>query len=111
MKLQNSNKFTGIVSDISSPQSYGQDGKQKMSITITENGLLDTQYPQSICITVYERNFEKVLWLEEWEVVTAEYKLQTNVYNGKTYNNINLWSIDRQTKKKDDLFDNEEDFI
>lgn len=50
-------------------------------------------YPNSLCITAFGERVAQLDAVSEGEVVRAHFDTTTREYNGRYYNNINLWEI------------------
>ena len=84
-------KITGVIKAITEKTIVWQKQMEKLSIVIEE---VEWKYPNSLIIDVLG---EKVWELKAkvWEQVTAEYNAQANEYNGKRYNGLRLWKIQK----------------
>ena len=84
-------KITGSIQYITPISIVWQKQMEKVTIIIEE---LEGKYPNSLAIDVLG---EKVWELKAkvWEQVTAEYNAQANEHNGKRYNWLRLWKIEK----------------
>ena len=84
-------KITGVIKAITEKTIVWQKQTEKVTIIIEE---LEGKYPNSLAIDVLG---EKVWELKAkvWEQVTAEYNAQANEHNGKRYNGLRLWKIEK----------------
>ena len=84
-------KITGVIKAITEKTIVWQKQMEKVTIIIEE---LEGKYPNSLAIDVLG---EKVWELKAkvWEQVSVEYNAKANDYNGKRYNGLRLWKIEK----------------
>lgn len=55
----------------------------------------DARYPQRVCFKVFGSDKIQQFALQVGDVVTVKLELGSREYNGKWYNEINCWSVER----------------
>lgn len=91
--MSNNITFTGRVSAVLPVESgTSASGKSwsRQTIVITEENV---QYPASIAVTLF--NSELVGTVAAGETITAHLAVKASEYQGKYYNNISAWEIER----------------
>ncbi|HCZ20621.1 MAG TPA: hypothetical protein DHU85_03750 [Porphyromonadaceae bacterium] len=91
--MSNNITFTGRVSAVLPVESgTSASGKSwsRQTIVITEENV---QYPASIAVTLF--NSELVGTVAAGEAITAHLSVKASEYQGKYYNNISAWKIER----------------
>ena len=85
-------KITGVIKAITEKTIVWQKQMEKVSIVIEE---VEWKYPNSIIIDVLGDNVPEVNTYKVWEQVSVEYNAKANEYNGKRYNGLRLWKIEK----------------
>lgn len=91
--MSNNITFTGRVSAVLPVESgTSASGKSwsRQTIVITEENV---QYPASIAVTLF--NSELVGTVAAGETITVHLSVKASEYQGKYYNNISAWKIER----------------
>lgn len=91
--MSNNITFTGCVSAVLPVESgTSASGKSwsRQTIVITEENV---QYPASIAVTLF--NSELVGTVAAGETITVHLSVKASEYQGKYYNNISAWKIER----------------
>lgn len=92
--MSNNITFTGRVSAVLPVENgtSAASGKSwsRQTIVITEENV---QYPASIAVTLF--NSELVGTVAAGETITAHLSVKASEYQGKYYNNISAWKIER----------------
>jgi hypothetical protein len=85
-------KITGVIKAITEKTIVWQKQMEKVSIVIEE---VEWKYPNSLIIDVLGDNVKEVNTYKVWEQVSVEYNAKANEYNGKRYNGLRLWKIEK----------------
>ena len=85
-------KITGVIKAITEKTIVWQKQIEKLSIVIEE---VEWKYPNSLIIDVLGDNVPEVNTYKVWEQVSVEYNAKANEYNGKRYNGLRLWKIEK----------------
>ena len=85
-------KITGSIQHITPIAIVWQNQMEKLSIVIEE---LEWKYPNSLIIDVLGDKVPEVNTYKVWEQVSVEYNAKANEYNGKRYNGLRLWKIEK----------------
>lgn len=89
-------KFTGKITKILPIQrgTGKTSGKewQKVEFVIEENA---EQYPDSLCIAAFNDKVEELVGINVGDLVDVEYNGRCNEYNGRVYNSLNLYKIEK----------------
>lgn len=91
--MSNNITFTGRVSavlPVDSGTSASGKSWRKQTIVITEENV---QYPASIAVTLF--NSELVGTVAAGETITAHLAVKASEYQGRYFNNISAWKIER----------------
>lgn len=65
---------------------------QKVEFVIEENV---EQYPDSLCIAAFNDKVEELVGINVGDIVNVEYNGRCNEYNGRVYNSLNLYKIEK----------------
>lgn len=58
------------------------------------------QYPKSVCFKVFGADRIEQFHIQINEVVTISFDIKTHEYNGRVFNDIQAWGVDRQTAQQ-----------
>lgn len=86
------NKITGRVEYLSSVEKVGANDTLKQTIVIEETG---QKYPQSVVIDALKDSVDQLKGLKVGDELTAYFNLRSREYNGRWYQNVNLWKVEK----------------
>ena len=86
------NKITGKVLSISGIETVGQNATEKQTIVVEETG---QEYPQSVTIDALNDKVQQLAGISEGDEVTAHFNLKAREYNGRWFQNVNLWKVEK----------------
>ena len=91
------NKITGKVLHISGIETVGQNATEKQTIVVEETG---QEYPQSVAIDALKDKVQQLAGISEGDEVTAHFNLKAREYNGRWFQNVNLWKVEKASGQK-----------
>ena len=90
--------FTKLLEVESGTSKKGQEWKKQSFIVDT-----GSQFNPEVCITAFGKDIELIQDIKEGTKVECQVNVSSREYNGKWYHNINIWQIDKQEDKKEDV--------
>lgn len=95
--------FTKLLEVESGTSKKGQEWKKQSFIVDT-----GSQFNPEVCITAFGKDIELIQDIKEGTKVECQVNVSSREYNGKWYHNINIWQIDKQEDKKEDVKNEEQ---
>ncbi len=68
-------------------------GFEKITVVLEEN--TDKEFKSSIAVDFGWKNLNQVSWLKVWDVIIAHLNFRASEYNGKDYNNVSCWKVEK----------------
>lgn len=91
------NKITGKVVHISAVETVGAKNTPKQTMVVEETG---EKYPQSVAIDALKDGVEQLSGIKEGDELTAYFNLRSREYNGRWFQNVNLWKVEKSSAVK-----------
>ncbi len=92
-------EFTGLVQLVSDVETVGKNNTTKQYLVIKED---KADYPQSMTVDFLWDKTALLSGIKAGDLVTVHLNIDTNEYNGKYYNRIKGWKIDKGATSSDD---------
>jgi len=83
----------GNVKKVGETQTFGDNGFQKAELWLETE--LDSKYPQTVSIEFVKDGIDKIQGLAEGEKVLVSCNLRGREYNGRVFNSLNGWKVER----------------
>lgn len=94
MDIQLIGTITNILPPVSGISAKGEWVKQEYVL-----GVEDGQYPRSVCFQIFGKDKIDKAALQLNERVLVHLDISTNEYNGRFYNTISCWKVDRNSQQ------------
>jgi hypothetical protein len=91
-------EFYGKILSISPIENVGQQQKPKLTFVLEEDTA--REFKGSIAIDLFGDRVELLKDSKVGHYVTAHLNFKTNEHNGKIYNSINAWKIDKKVESE-----------
>lgn len=102
-------QLKGKVTHKSEIQIVGKKQMEKQFIVVKETEHEEDYKNNALAIDFLWEKVQLLDNIQENDIVTVEYNTNTNEYNGKYYNSIRGWKIEKHWESKTDTEDNEWD--
>lgn len=86
--------ITNILPPVSGTSAKGEWVRQEFILSVENE-----QYPRSVCFQIFGKDRIDEAALQLNERVRVHLDINTNEYNGKFYNTINCWKVDRNNQQ------------
>lgn len=94
MDIQLVGTITNILPPVSGTSAKGEWVRQEFILSVENE-----QYPRSVCFQIFGKDRINEAALQLNERVRVHLDINTNEYNGKFYNTINCWKVDRNNQQ------------
>ena len=94
MDIQLIGTITNILPPVSGTSAKGEWVKQEYVLSVENE-----QYPCSVCFQIFGQDRINTAGLQLNERVRVHLDISTNEYNGRFYNTISCWKVDRNTQQ------------
>ncbi len=84
-------------------ETVGQNAMQKQTIVLEE--VTDKDYKGGIAFDLIKDKVKLSDWLNVWDTVEVSLNFRVSEYNGRHYNNVNAWKIEKQQSNDVDVDD------
>ena len=91
-------EFEGKLISKSAIEEVGENALKKITIVLEENS--DKEYKNSIAIDLFKDKIDLVKDVKQNEVIVAHLNIKAKEYNGRQFNNISAWRIDKVTAEE-----------
>ena len=94
MDIQLVGTITNILPPVSGTSAKGEWVRQEFILSVENE-----QYPRSVCFQIFGKDRIDEAALQLNERVRVHLDINANEYNGKFYNTINCWKVDRNNQQ------------
>ena len=94
MDIQLVGTITNILPPVSGTSAKGEWVRQEFILSVENE-----QYPRSVCFQIFGKDRINEAALQLNERVRVHLDINANEYNGKFYNTINCWKVDRNNQQ------------
>ena len=98
MDIQLIGTITNILPVASGTSAKGEWAKQEYVLSVENE-----QYPRSVCFQIFGQDRINTAGLQLNERVRVHLDISTNEYNGRFYNTISCWKVDRNTQQGNEV--------
>ncbi len=88
-------QFTGKIIKITPEELVGQNQIKKVTFVVEEPGEMEDYKRNSMAMDILGDKTEMIKEYKEGDMVTVSINFKHSEYNGKLYNRINAWRIER----------------
>lgn len=87
-------EFEGIITMMWTEETVWQNSTRKITLVIEEDS--DRDYKQSLVLEqLWDKKVDLAKWFAQWDKVRATLDCRAREYNGRRYNSLSAWRIEK----------------